>query len=365
MLTLIPKSFGISSQSISYLSLKNIPLDPKFTKVILIRLNVKFFLTSHISLCCFAPKSTRCSARKPWYISCSDILLNLPIKFAFYFVTIVILVFNILSIFLIMKYERGGDKIKSDTTGTYNAIVISINIVDITGSIPLFILWASDLYFKNDFVLIRDQWKSSTLCFISCGISIHFVLAAPFLHILLSYVSYMVVKNPFEAKFKSRKLIFQSISVGYFLSWLFAILITTLFWLMHGTMANVYCSPFFYPSKTFFMTKALTLVIISILFLAFSLNLIVHMKLVMVTHKSQGKHIRTNSKKSKSKILIIQIICITFSHLLCWIPDIVIYLLIYFMEKYPMEMILWKSVCISPLNSILIPFIFVMKRLMS
>ena len=192
-----------------------------------------------------------------------------------------------------------------------------------------------------------------------------FVLAAPFLHSLLSYVRYMVVKNPFDTKFKSRKFIFQAISVGYSCSWLLAILITTLFWLINGSLPTIYCSPFFDPSKTFSLTKTLTLVIIGINVLAFLLNLIAHIKLIKTTNKSQGKHIRTNSKKSQSKGLIVQIICITCSYLLCWIPDIIIYSFIYLMEKYATEMILWKLVCFSPLNSILIPIIFVMKRLMS
>ena len=217
---------------------------------------------------------------------------------------------------------------KSDTRGAFNTIFISINIVDIIGSIPLFILWVSDLHFKNDFVLIRDRWKSSILCFISCGINIHFVLAAPFLHILLSYLRYMVVKNPFDTQFKSRQFIFQLISVGYSCSWLFAILITILLWLVNGSLPTIFCSPFFDPSKTFSVTKSLTLVIISIILFAFLLNLIVHIKLIILTSRSQGNHIRTNTKKSQSKGLIVQIICITCSHLLCWIPDIIIYLLL-------------------------------------
>ena len=237
---------------------------------------------------------------------CSHILLNLPIKFAFYFVTVVILATNLLSIYLVVKCERGIDKIKSETTGAFNTIATSINIVDITISIPLFILWVSDLHFENDFVLIRDQWKSSTLCFISCGINIHFVLAAPFLNILLSYIRYMVVLNPFDTKFKSSKFIFQSISVGYSCSWLFAILITTLFWLVSGSLPTIFCSPFFYPSKTFSLTKTLTLVIININVLAFLLNLIVHIKLIMITNKSQGKYIRTKSKRLHNKTLIVQ-----------------------------------------------------------
>ena len=65
MLTLIPKYFDILSQGLSYLSLQNNPFDPKFSKNILVRLNVKFFSTSCVSLCCFVSKNTRCSVTKP------------------------------------------------------------------------------------------------------------------------------------------------------------------------------------------------------------------------------------------------------------------------------------------------------------
>ena len=364
MLTLIPEYFVISSNNLSFLSLHNNPLDAKTSKVTLLRLNVKYFTTTQITLCCLTSENVKCSNKVPWYMSCSNLLLNLPIKFTFCFITLIILLLNTLSIYL-TKYIKGKDNTKSDTTGVFNIIVTSINMVDITGSIPLIILWGSDLYYKNNFVFREGEWKSVVLCFISCGINIHFVLTAAFLQILLSCVRYLVVTSPFDTTFKRNEFIFKVILIGYSSSWLFASLITILFWLINGSLPTVYCSPFFDPSKTFSLVEYLTFVIIGIHFFAFSFNFVIHIKLVMTVMNSEGKHVRTNSKQQDSRSLNVQILCITCSHMLCWISDMVFYVTIYFMEKYPMEIMLWKFVCISPLNSILIPIILVTKKLRS
>ena len=244
-------------------------------------------------------------------------------------------------------------------------IVTFIGIVDITVSIPLVILWGNDLYFKDDFVFTMEEWKSSIICFISFGISIHFVLIAPFLTILLSYVRHTVIKNPFHVTFKRTEFTFKLITFGYACSWLFASFLTILFWLISGKMPNVYCSPFFDPSETFSLAVISSFFLISIHLFAFLLNFVIHVNLILVASKAQGKGIKMNSKRQNTKPLIIQIIYITFSHLLCWISDMIIYIIIYFMKNYSIEMILWKLACISPLNSILIPIIFIMKRLKS
>ena len=356
LLTIVPKLFIILSNNVSFLLLENNPLDTMKNKATLGSFNIEILTNKHYSLCCFEMKNIKCSVKKPWFMSCSNLLLSNPIKFAFYFITITIVVSNIWSICLGIKCDKANDNTKIDTK-VFNFIVTAINIVDITGSIPLCILWVSDLYFENDFVLIGDKWKCSILCFISGGIYIHFVLASSFLHNLLSLGRYMVVKNPFDTKFKNSELVFRLITVGYLSTCLFALLTTILFWLMYGTMTNVYCYPFFDPSKNISLVEYLTFIIINIQILTFLLILVVHIRLVVAVS------VRRNSKKTHTKSLIIQIMCITCSYLLCWIPDVIIYVIIYFMEKYPVEMILWKLVCISPLNSILIPTIMIIKRL--
>ena len=366
MLTVIPEDFIMSSNNLSFLSLENNSLDAKSSKNSLLRLNVIFFTTTQISLCCLTSENVKCSTKMPWFMSCAHLLLNWPLQLTFYFITLVILVTNALSILLI-KYGKRKDNIrsKSDTTGVFNIIVTSITVVDITSTIPLIILSGSDLYFRNDFVFIADQWKSSIMCYISSGLSINFVVMAAFLQILLSYVRYIVVKKPFDTTFKSNEFISKVISVGFFSSMFIASLIPTLFWLIYGRLPNIYCSPFIDPSKTFALVEILTFFIISIHLFAFSFNFVIHIKLIMRASKSEGKEVRTNANKSLSKPLMIQIICITCSHFLCWIPDMILHFSIYILDIYPMEVILWKFICISPLNSILIPIIFVLKILRS
>ena len=60
---------------------------------------------------------------------------------------------NMLSIY----HAINNNNTKSSTGGVFNSIVTFIGIVDITGSIPLVILWGNDLYFKDDFVFTMEN----------------------------------------------------------------------------------------------------------------------------------------------------------------------------------------------------------------
>ena len=78
----------------SITTLKNIAIDA-FDES-----NVKIVLTQSYHICCIAPNSLVCTALKPWYISCSDILSSLRIKLFFVTVSVVVLLLNIVSIVL-------------------------------------------------------------------------------------------------------------------------------------------------------------------------------------------------------------------------------------------------------------------------
>ena len=188
--------------------------------------------------CHSATTNVKCSTKKPWYVSCSSLLLNTVIKCIFYFMSFAIIVTNTVHLFVQRKHE--SKKFKCQTAGPFASIIISITILDMISSIPLIILWLSDFYFKDNIVLVQNQWKSSIMCFISSGINIFYGFASPFLYNLLSYTRYEVVKNPVDSKFKRSNYITKIILVGYVFSLFFTCLIITLFWLNKGQMPNIF-----------------------------------------------------------------------------------------------------------------------------
>ena len=324
-LVALSKYSTLGIDKLSFLSLENATLDLKETKDTLNILNIKFLRIEYFSICCFGRENFQCSAKQPWYMSCSHFLVNTVIKYTFYLVSFLILVANIFHLFLQKKQYGKSQNIQ--TTRAFDDIITSISILDITSSIPLFILWLSDLYFKEKIVILQNQWQSSAMCFISGGINMYYSLASPFLYNLLSYTRYDVVKNPLDSNFKRSYYVHKIILFGCILSLFFAVLIVTLFWLNNDGMPNRFCSPLFDPSGRFPSTEYLAWFIVSVHVAAVSVNLITHLKLaikiIMVQNVCHGTESRTQSKRS----LFVQIACISCSHLLCWIPGIIILLI--------------------------------------
>ena len=97
---------------------------------------------------------------------------------------------------ILVQRKPVEEKQSSQKAGTFKSIVFSISFLDMIGSFPIFTLWISDLYFKDNLILMRYQWKSSIICFMSGGVNIFYELVSPFLYNLLSYARYDVVRNP-------------------------------------------------------------------------------------------------------------------------------------------------------------------------
>ena len=352
----------VESKILSFLSLENNSLEAIKSKDIFNDLNIKFLRIEYFSLCCFA-KAVKCYARIDCHASCANLLINKSMKCTFYLLSAVIILTNVLHLLLVLRRPEEVRQIHQKV-GAFNSIVTSVSILDMTGSVPLFTLWISDTYFKDDLVLIQNQWKSSIMCFISGGINIYYGLASPFLYNLLSYARYDIVKHPLDSKFKRSNFIFKIVLVGCIFSVSFAILTVTVFWWMSNGMPTVYCSPFFSLSSTFPLAEKLAWLIISVKFIAVLFNLIIHSKLVTEVMKTRkDENMRAKSRNQSNMSFIIQIICISSSHLLCWITSIILLIYTNYQKNYPVEIILFKLVFITPLNSILIPIIFITKKI--
>ena len=196
-LTVFLKYSIIVSENMLFVSLKNNTLNAMESKDSLNGLNIKFLRIERFPLCCFATENVRCSAKRPWYMSCSHLLLNSIMQYLCCVVSIVVIITNAFHIFLQKKNMKKGEMAQ-----TFERLVSSISIMDILGTAPLFILWMSDLYFKDNLVFMEEEWKSSMMCFTSCGVSIYYGLASPFLYILLSYTRYDVINKPMDSNFK-------------------------------------------------------------------------------------------------------------------------------------------------------------------
>ena len=76
---------------------------------------------------------------------------------------------------------------------TYSLSVIAVNISDIICGVYLGIIWMSDVYFKEEFILNEVKWRSGPVCFLAFGIVVFFTVANQLVLAMLALTRLMVV----------------------------------------------------------------------------------------------------------------------------------------------------------------------------
>ena len=317
-------------------------------------LSIKIIDTEDFMLCCLS-LNAECTAIMPWYISCSNLLPNKAIRVAFYIVSSVTVSVNILSISLqVISYRKGFNK-----HGAFGLFVTSINVIDFSCGFYILILWIADLIYKNNFFMNNLTWRSSLTCFTAFFISINFTWQSPLLLCFLSFSRLMVVKNPFDSNFKKSSYVLKCILCFFILSVLISALLTTIIRIQHSHLPMSLCSPFIDPTDKLTMIKVLTWFSTIIQIIAILFIIIVYISLVRSLRMMKGKIKEAILEQKSNRSLIIQLMVVTFSNILCWIPSGTIYLTSMFLDKYPIKMLIWTTITLTTINSIINPLVFV------
>ncbi len=91
----------------------------------------------------------------------------------------------------------------------------------------------------------------------------------------------------------------------------------------------------------------------------FNSDLNTNLVLEMRKYQKETLHIRKTQSKEKIMSLPVQLFVITFTNLACWLPTSGVYIAALSLEQYPIDMVIWTSVCVMPINSLINPIIFV------
>ena len=344
----VPQFIFSSTQLMNTISIKNNPLRSIHENA-LQNVNVKIIESTSYQICCIVHQA-KCNAKKPWYISCSDLLSTGTIKFIYILMSIFIMFVNTLSIcsHVILR--------KSNTS--YFITVASVNITDMLCGLYLCIIWITDLYFKGKFISNERYWRSSFLCFTAFGISLWFSVIAPVLLLFLSLSRLMIVVNPLSVRFKATKSIFKFLSVIILGSMSASIVLTLLMKFTQVRLPLNLCLPFVDSTNSILLTKAIAWCVAIIQVIISVLILALHSLLVQNLRQYQMEMGQDKNKDHSDKTIIIQLALITVSNIICWLPTNIIYLTSLFLPRYPTDLVIWTTVLVTPLNSMINPTVF-------
>ena len=329
------------------------------------KLSLKFLETDNYLMCCLASPGAKCSSSVPWHFSCTDLLgstgLNVvmpTISFFIFFSNTISVVFQRES--FLINYQKGVEK-----TGAFGVTVGLVNFSDFLCAVPLFLLWAFSQAHEGIFVLVANKWKSSGGCYSIFCLFLAFSLLSPCVLSIFSLSRLQIVACPIDTQFKETNFVLKCCLPFVCLSVSLALLLTMLTWLvdcklLSSEISTVICFPFVDPSHKMILVWINTLLAVSCQVAALVFIIVVHIKLIISLKASQARIAASVSKTQHSNTaLAAQLITITSTNLLCWIPGSVNCLTSLLLEKYPMQLIFWTAAIIYPFNSIVNPVVFI------
>ncbi len=320
-------------------------------------LNLGYIEVSNYQLCCLSQDEVQCSATVPWYSSCSNLLGSLSSQVILWVVTVAVSVFN--CIHLILQYRTY--KLKIDKTFAYGSVVSAISLSDIQIIVPFLSILIANEYFKGQFVLFEEVWRSSPPCYITFGSFLIFNFFSPLLISFYSITRLLVVLFPMDTKCKDTAFVVKCVMLIFFVSCLISGgLLSAVIVVVYPAIPTSLCIPYVDPSDQVIPIKVHTWITVILQFVATVFILVVYIALLNNLKASQKRlQSAKSSKRSSNATLVIQIIIITCSNIICWIPSGVIYIITMFMERYPTSMIVWNLFAVTPVNSMINPVVLV------
>ena len=138
-----------------------------------------------------------------------------------------------------------------------------------------------------------------------------------------------------------------------------SILSTTGHATMHNEIPTTLCLPFIDPSDSQWFIKLITFITGTIQLSSSLFIVSVYLLFIKILNNS-SKYLKCNISKKISRVgMIIQLFIVTSSNIICWIPANITYLMSLYMSKYSTNLLIWTTLAVTPLNSMINPFLFI------
>ena len=351
-LTNLPKYFITHSPCLKVIILKHNSLtdiDPNAFQ----NLNVEFIDTKDYHICCIAPSNAKCNALQEWYISCTDLLPHQAMRMSLSVISLCILLVNSVSILLHISTGKFSK--------AFAVTTVSINLNDVLCGLYLCIILMVDIKYQGSFLVREELWRSNLLCFIAFDTILLFSILGPLFLVLLSLSRLMFVIFPLNTLFKNTKFVTKPLFLISIVAFTLTLALTLNVKSRERILPFSLCLPFIDPTGSIYVMKVITWSVGIIQFMASFGIIIIHILLVYKYLQSQKIMQKLNSDKKyfTSTQIIVQLFIISLSNILCWIPANCVYILAMFLPRYPTSLVIWITMIVLPINSIVNPSVFI------
>lgn len=357
---------NVAANMITFLSVSSLE---KVTKLFLldvrqnkhIQLNVHFLLkyptvtlTCNYRICCIVQDNTHCNRKPLWPESCHDMLNGQAIKIFLYTISVSIALANGCSLFSQIRQKKG-----TKYGGAYKVIVAAINLTDMLCSLHLVLLWGADLWFGSEIVIREHMWTSHFVCFFIFKLRLLYYVLSPVGLSGLSVARLMVVTYPMKSKFKKKGFVVKLMLFIFIWFLTFVVVVTAMSRVFYVNLPLTLCSPLVDPSKTLLLVKINTWAVVVFQLLSAMFLCCVYVALFRKLHQKKKKIKQAASKQNSLNAILIQVISLSTSCVVCWIPACSVYLVTYFHSFYPIMMVIWTDAAVATLTALVNPIVFI------
>ncbi len=314
--------------------------------------DINHIIARNYKVCCVKPSlETICQAMPIWPNSCGYLLGDSLVRMFIWCVACLGLILNIVS-FLLLKLGKfpGGD--------SYVNIIACLAFSDTCFSISLLIVVIADQIFQENYLAYEYAWRSNVFCYTSFMLWTIGHSISIFAINLIAVARYSVVKDPWTSKFKEKSFVTKMCFFGSVLS----ILLATAFvlsYMLQGEKAQFptgLCLIAGHNEMSGIPKSITTIILLSQVISCFNIP-ILYALLLKKTLKSKTEVDPSSKQDITGGLGKSVLVCLT--NLSCWIPSSVLLCMTLFWEEYPYVLLIWTTMIITPLNTIVNPAVFV------
>ena len=239
-------------------------------------------------------------------------------------------------------------------------LVICVNITDLIYGLLLLNLIVADLYFGEDYMSLDQQWRSGNVCKLLFVLFFIFNILSPALLMLLTLSRLFVVKFPLYSLQRKTYIFYCLLAGGIFFCSAIAVGLFAFLQVSETEVPFNLCFPFLDPENSLRLVEILTNISSTFQFCVLLIIVSAYCALTKLL-RERGKTSSDLFQKSSthaSRALHLKIIIVTVSNIICWIPTDIVFLFALFQEKYSVDLVIWVTAVLSPLNSMINPVVF-------
>ena len=305
-------------------------------------------VTSNYQVCCFKPEGTLCINKdRPEDVSCLKLLPTDPIQICTVILDLSVLFLNLLAVFVTMTRFHHQAK-KKTKKHAFFIIAASVVLGQLVLGFYLAILWIADLHYEHNFPLYKTEWRASLWCAMIYFLSLFYDIFMPFIALLFAIARLWLVIKPFDQRFISVRLVSKLILCCVSMS----LMLTGIFLSVHLVYNSVQ-----HPMCSLILDNILVSIFIICLQLT-AVFVVVCSHFMLTIHFKKSK-IASGQSSALGIATYFQLICLTTSYILEWIPASVVYLVATALPGYPSRLVVWMAVFGRPWTSLTTTAIFV------